>query len=262
VFPQHVEFRTRVPAAWKRRSRSLRFGRRSAEGCTWSVAGFGKRQLPMAMAAIAMGGHVRVGLEDNLFYSRGRLARMTSSWRASLVSLRRPAGSSLRPTRPEGPRSADAAITPPIVHLRRAPDAPVKFRCCWRSPSSFTASSTTCRVDPLRLTCRILISRRRISRVSNTILDSISRFRSNTSSGSAHFGRRHGVLHEQTPSPFSSADRALSRDGLAMGASLFIAIAVGITAGIVSACIVTRPSITRSRRLRFFGQSMPVFCSR
>ena len=29
----------------------------------------------MAMAAIAMGGHVRVGLEDNLFYERGRLAR-------------------------------------------------------------------------------------------------------------------------------------------------------------------------------------------
>jgi 3-keto-5-aminohexanoate cleavage enzyme len=44
-------------------------------GCTWSVAGIGRQQLPMAMAAIAMGGHVRVGLEDNLFYSRGRLAR-------------------------------------------------------------------------------------------------------------------------------------------------------------------------------------------
>jgi 3-keto-5-aminohexanoate cleavage enzyme len=43
--------------------------------CTWSVAGIGRQQLPMAMAAIAMGGHVRVGLEDNLFYSRGRLAR-------------------------------------------------------------------------------------------------------------------------------------------------------------------------------------------
>jgi len=27
------------------------------------------------MAAIAMGGHVRVGLEDNLYYSKGRLAR-------------------------------------------------------------------------------------------------------------------------------------------------------------------------------------------
>lgn len=44
-------------------------------GCTWSVAGIGRQQLPMAMAAIAMGGHVRVGLEDNLFYSKGRLAR-------------------------------------------------------------------------------------------------------------------------------------------------------------------------------------------
>ena len=44
-------------------------------GCTWSVAGIGRQQLAMAMAAIAMGGHVRVGLEDNLYYSKGRLAR-------------------------------------------------------------------------------------------------------------------------------------------------------------------------------------------
>ena len=44
-------------------------------GCTWSVAGIGRQQLHMAMAAIAMGGHVRVGLEDNLYYSKGRLAR-------------------------------------------------------------------------------------------------------------------------------------------------------------------------------------------
>jgi 3-keto-5-aminohexanoate cleavage enzyme len=29
----------------------------------------------MATVAIAMGGHVRVGLEDNIYYSRGRLAR-------------------------------------------------------------------------------------------------------------------------------------------------------------------------------------------
>jgi 3-keto-5-aminohexanoate cleavage enzyme len=45
------------------------------DGCSWSVAGIGRQQLPMAMTAIAMGGHVRVGLEDNLHYSRGRLAR-------------------------------------------------------------------------------------------------------------------------------------------------------------------------------------------
>jgi 3-keto-5-aminohexanoate cleavage enzyme len=43
-------------------------------GCTWSVAGIGRSQLQMAAVAVAMGGHVRVGLEDNIYYSRGRLA--------------------------------------------------------------------------------------------------------------------------------------------------------------------------------------------
>lgn len=43
-------------------------------GCTWSVAGIGRAQLPLATAAILMGGHVRVGLEDNIYYSKGVLA--------------------------------------------------------------------------------------------------------------------------------------------------------------------------------------------
>ena len=45
------------------------------EGSTWSVIGIGTGQLPMAMMAIAMGGHVRVGLEDNIYYSKGVLAK-------------------------------------------------------------------------------------------------------------------------------------------------------------------------------------------
>ncbi len=45
------------------------------EGSTWSVIGIGTGQLPMAMMAIGMGGHVRVGLEDNIYYSRGVLAK-------------------------------------------------------------------------------------------------------------------------------------------------------------------------------------------
>lgn len=45
------------------------------EGSTWSVIGIGPGQLPMAMIAMAMGGHVRVGLEDNIYYSKGVLAR-------------------------------------------------------------------------------------------------------------------------------------------------------------------------------------------
>ena len=43
-------------------------------GSTWSVAGIGRAQLPMTAYAILMGGHARVGLEDNIYFSRGVLA--------------------------------------------------------------------------------------------------------------------------------------------------------------------------------------------
>jgi 3-keto-5-aminohexanoate cleavage enzyme len=43
-------------------------------GSTWTVAGLGRWQLPMAVLAIVMGGHVRVGLEDNLYYRKVELA--------------------------------------------------------------------------------------------------------------------------------------------------------------------------------------------
>ena len=41
---------------------------------TWSVIGVGRHQTPMAMLALAMGGHVRVGLEDTVYYQRGELS--------------------------------------------------------------------------------------------------------------------------------------------------------------------------------------------
>ena len=38
----------------------------------WLCSGIGQFQLPLTTLALFMGGHVRVGLEDNLYYSRGR----------------------------------------------------------------------------------------------------------------------------------------------------------------------------------------------
>lgn len=43
-------------------------------GATWTVAGIGPHQLPMNAMAIVMGGHCRVGLEDNVYYRKGELA--------------------------------------------------------------------------------------------------------------------------------------------------------------------------------------------
>jgi uncharacterized protein (DUF849 family) len=37
----------------------------------WSAFGLGRAQMPMAAQAVIMGGHIRVGLEDNLFLERG-----------------------------------------------------------------------------------------------------------------------------------------------------------------------------------------------
>ncbi|HKZ98471.1 MAG TPA: 3-keto-5-aminohexanoate cleavage protein [Thermoplasmata archaeon] len=44
-------------------------------GSTFVVAGMARMQLPMTTMAIVMGGHVRVGLEDNLYLRKGVLAR-------------------------------------------------------------------------------------------------------------------------------------------------------------------------------------------
>lgn len=76
TFPQHVDFVLGVPGGLEATAQNLcDLVDDLPAGCTWSVAGIGRAQLPMAMVAIAMGGHVRVGLEDNIYYSKGRLAR-------------------------------------------------------------------------------------------------------------------------------------------------------------------------------------------
>jgi uncharacterized protein (DUF849 family) len=42
------------------------------EGATWAVGGLGRFQLDANVMGIAAGGHVRVGLEDNLHFDRAR----------------------------------------------------------------------------------------------------------------------------------------------------------------------------------------------
>lgn len=42
---------------------------------TWGALGIGKGHLPIMFTALALGGHVRVGMEDNILYSKGVLAK-------------------------------------------------------------------------------------------------------------------------------------------------------------------------------------------
>ncbi|MEW5910663.1 MAG: 3-keto-5-aminohexanoate cleavage protein [Thermodesulfobacteriota bacterium] len=73
--PFHFDFVLGAPGAMPGSVKNLLFLSESIpDGSTWSVAGIGKREIPLSAAAIPMGGHVRVGLEDNLFMPDGSSA--------------------------------------------------------------------------------------------------------------------------------------------------------------------------------------------
>jgi 3-keto-5-aminohexanoate cleavage enzyme len=45
------------------------------EVTSWSATGIGRTHLPVLAAALSLGGHLRVGMEDNVVYARGRQVR-------------------------------------------------------------------------------------------------------------------------------------------------------------------------------------------
>jgi 3-keto-5-aminohexanoate cleavage enzyme len=58
----------------------------------WSVAGHGGHDLSMSLLALALGGHVRAGFEDNAYYRPGELAESNAHLIARLVRLAREVG--------------------------------------------------------------------------------------------------------------------------------------------------------------------------
>ena len=70
--PLHFNFVLGAPGSMPASLKNLLFLSESIpSGSTWTVSGIGRNEIPMAVAAILMGGHVRVGLEDNLFMPDG-----------------------------------------------------------------------------------------------------------------------------------------------------------------------------------------------
>ena len=70
--PLHFQFVLGAPGSMPASVRNLSFLADSIPAdSTWTVAGIARAEIPLAAAAIVMGGHVRVGLEDNLFMPDG-----------------------------------------------------------------------------------------------------------------------------------------------------------------------------------------------
>ena len=70
----HVDFVTGVPGGMPGTPQALAAGVQMlpAEVTSWSATGIGRTHLPIMAAALSLGGHLRVGMEDNLMYARGR----------------------------------------------------------------------------------------------------------------------------------------------------------------------------------------------
>ena len=70
--PMHFDFVMGVNGGISGEARDLVFMKESIPaGSTWTVAGVGRNQFPMAAMGILMGGHVRVGFEDNVYIEKG-----------------------------------------------------------------------------------------------------------------------------------------------------------------------------------------------
>jgi len=61
-------------------------------GSRWKVIGISRDQWPLAMAALALGGDVRVGLEDNFYLPNGDMARSNGDLVAAAASMVRLSG--------------------------------------------------------------------------------------------------------------------------------------------------------------------------
>ena len=62
------------------------------EGSVWQAIGIGRSQLPLSFAALAMGGNIRVGFEDNVFFEKGVLADSNAQFVARAAELVKASG--------------------------------------------------------------------------------------------------------------------------------------------------------------------------
>ena len=91
--PAHFDFVLGVRGGLGASEENLRFLlTKLPAGCSFSVAGIGRHQLPMAELSLRLGGHARCGLEDNIYLSKGVLAKGSYELVGRLAEMARAAG--------------------------------------------------------------------------------------------------------------------------------------------------------------------------
>jgi 3-keto-5-aminohexanoate cleavage enzyme len=75
TLPLHFDFVLGIPGGMPGTPEALMYLQSQLPaGATWTVAGIGQAQLQLGAMAVVLGGHVRVGFEDNIYFRKGELA--------------------------------------------------------------------------------------------------------------------------------------------------------------------------------------------
>jgi uncharacterized protein (DUF849 family) len=91
--PYHFSFIMGVLGGIPASARHLGFQAENVpRGSRWKVVGISRDQWPLAMAALALGGDVRVGLEDNFYLPDGKMASSNGDLVTAAVGLIKLAG--------------------------------------------------------------------------------------------------------------------------------------------------------------------------
>lgn len=76
--PLHVQFVLGVPGGMNGSPRNVMYMadhlKEMIPSATWAVAGIGRWHIPCSMTSMTLGGHIRVGFEDNIYYHKGIVA--------------------------------------------------------------------------------------------------------------------------------------------------------------------------------------------
>lgn len=91
--PMHFDFVMGVNGGISGEPRDLVFMRESIPaGATFTTAGVGRFQFPMVTLSMLLGGHARVGFEDNIYLEKGVLARSNGELVEKTVRIARELG--------------------------------------------------------------------------------------------------------------------------------------------------------------------------
>ncbi len=91
--PMHFDFVLGVNGGMSATPRDVVFMVESIpQGSTFTVSGIGRAEFPMAALTIIMGGHVRVGFEDNIYLDKGVMAKSNGELVEKVVRLAKELG--------------------------------------------------------------------------------------------------------------------------------------------------------------------------